>query len=268
MYLMQNNKYIRYMSRCTKFSPGGSVTSNRATTLSFNTYKPGGGGVGGSSIANRRAKNRLATVCTGNNCFPCYTELGKYSQNPNGFVPCPEPSTPKEPLMGSLTFSFNVINPNARTFTLASLPSPGLIDAILPVVTVQGVFEIKHKATFTSTNVLVEIDTFLYEDPELLSAHNFGLHFDKTYIDPDFPGVPVRLVEFYNSIYNLTFISANNCPVYRLGSQFKGLTRDFTILPTFTPLFVKSILLKSLYSLINSCLSFSFCCSTPGHFTL
>jgi uncharacterized repeat protein (TIGR02543 family) len=78
--------------RSTKMGPGGNITCNSATDL-YNKYKPGGGGVGASSIANRRAKNRLATVCGSvNKCFPCYNSLGQYSNythNPNGFVPCP-----------------------------------------------------------------------------------------------------------------------------------------------------------------------------------
>ena len=60
--------------------------------MSYNKYKPGGGGIGGTSISNRRAKNRLATLCQSNNdCFPCYNRLGVYSNNPNGFVACPKP---------------------------------------------------------------------------------------------------------------------------------------------------------------------------------
>ena len=78
--------------RSTKMAPGGNTTCNSATDL-YNKYKPGGGGVGASSIANRRAKNRLASVCgSSNKCFPCYNTLGQYSNythNPNGFVPCP-----------------------------------------------------------------------------------------------------------------------------------------------------------------------------------
>jgi hypothetical protein len=78
--------------RSTKMAPGGNTTCNSATDL-YNKYKPGGGGVGASSTANRRAKNRLATVCgSSNKCFPCYNTLGQYSNythNPNGFVPCP-----------------------------------------------------------------------------------------------------------------------------------------------------------------------------------
>ena len=78
--------------RSTKMAPGGNVTCNSSTYL-YNKFKPGQGGVGASSIANRRAKNRLATVCGANNkCFPCYPSLGQYSNythNPNGFIPCP-----------------------------------------------------------------------------------------------------------------------------------------------------------------------------------
>jgi len=78
--------------RSTKMAPGGNTTCNGPTYI-YNKYKPGGGGVGASSIANRRAKNRLATICGGpnNKCFPCFTTLGQYSNythNPNGYVPC------------------------------------------------------------------------------------------------------------------------------------------------------------------------------------
>jgi hypothetical protein len=77
--------------RSTKFNPGGNLVCNSPTYL-YNKYKPGAGGIGASSTANRRAKNRLATVCSGQKCFPCYTTLGQYSNythNPNGFIPCP-----------------------------------------------------------------------------------------------------------------------------------------------------------------------------------
>ena len=50
--------------KSTKMGPGGNITCNQSTYL-YNKYKPGSGGVGASSISNRRAKNRLATVCNG-----------------------------------------------------------------------------------------------------------------------------------------------------------------------------------------------------------
>jgi hypothetical protein len=79
--------------RSTKMGPGGNITCNSSTDI-FNKYKPGNSGVGASTIANRRAKNRLAAVCGNGNsqCFPCYKTLGqynKYTGNPNGFIPCP-----------------------------------------------------------------------------------------------------------------------------------------------------------------------------------
>ena len=81
----------------TKMAPGGNTTCNGPTYI-YNKFKPGGGGVGASSIANRRAKNRLATICgpQNNKCFPCFTTLGQYSNythNPNGYVPCPSITT-------------------------------------------------------------------------------------------------------------------------------------------------------------------------------
>jgi hypothetical protein len=80
--------------RTTKMNPGGGITCNSSTYL-YNKYKPGQEGVGASSTANRRAKNRLATVCIEQKCFPCYMTLGQYSNythNPNGFIPCPSSS--------------------------------------------------------------------------------------------------------------------------------------------------------------------------------
>jgi surface protein len=77
--------------RSTKMAPGGNTTCNGPTYI-YNKFKPGGGGVGASSVSNRRAKNRLATICNTQKCFPCFTTLGQYSNythNPNGYVPCP-----------------------------------------------------------------------------------------------------------------------------------------------------------------------------------
>jgi hypothetical protein len=83
--------------RSTKMGAGGNITCNSSTYL-YNKWKPGQGGVGASSIANRRAKNRLASVCGGQNgkCFPCFNTLGQYNNytgNPDGFIPCPGTTT-------------------------------------------------------------------------------------------------------------------------------------------------------------------------------
>jgi len=78
--------------RSTKMVPGGNINTNQATYL-YNKFKPGVGGVGASSVSNRRAKNRLATICgTQNNCGQFYNYLGlydNYTGNPNGYFPFP-----------------------------------------------------------------------------------------------------------------------------------------------------------------------------------
>ena len=80
--------------RSTKMNPGGNITCNSATYL-YNKYTPGASGIGASSMSNRRAKNRSATVCRSGdgsntkNCFPCHSTLGQYSNythNPNGYT--------------------------------------------------------------------------------------------------------------------------------------------------------------------------------------
>jgi hypothetical protein len=75
--------------RSTKLTPGGNTTCNGKQYL-YNKYKPGAGGIGASSIANRRAKMKHSTICDSNNCFPCYSTLGLYnhSANANGYYPC------------------------------------------------------------------------------------------------------------------------------------------------------------------------------------
>jgi len=63
----------------------------------YNKYSPGQGGVGAQSIANRRAKNRLATICYKNQaCGKFYPYLGlydNYTGNPNGYFPYPTANT-------------------------------------------------------------------------------------------------------------------------------------------------------------------------------
>jgi hypothetical protein len=81
--------------RSTKFTAGANITTNCSCgtpTYLYNKYKPGTGGVGASTIANRRAKNRLASICKDNEsqCGPFYQYLGRYNNytgNPNGFFP-------------------------------------------------------------------------------------------------------------------------------------------------------------------------------------
>lgn len=77
--------------RSTKFAAGGNITCNSPQYI-YNKYKPGTCGIGASNIANRRAKNRLATICEQNKCGQFYTYLGRYDNytgNPNGYFPYP-----------------------------------------------------------------------------------------------------------------------------------------------------------------------------------
>jgi len=88
--------------RSTKFAPGGNTTCNTYQYL-YNKYSPGQSGVGASSIATRRAKNRLASVCGGvnNKCGQFYTYLGRYNsytENQNGYFPYPPNQYPGKPL--------------------------------------------------------------------------------------------------------------------------------------------------------------------------
>lgn len=79
--------------RSTKMNPGGNITCN-GNNYFYNKYKPGTGGVGASSTSNRRAKNRLATVCSpANSCGSYYQYLGRYNsytENPNGYFVYPQ----------------------------------------------------------------------------------------------------------------------------------------------------------------------------------
>ena len=88
--------------RSTKFAPGGNTTCNTYQYL-YNKYKPGTGGIGASSISNRRAKNRLASVCGGvnGNCGTFYQYLGRYNsytENQNGYFPYPPNQYPGQPI--------------------------------------------------------------------------------------------------------------------------------------------------------------------------
>ena len=101
--------------RSTKFAPGGNVTCNTYQYL-YNKYSPGQNGVGASSIANRRAKNRLASVCAEENgkCGIFYTYLGRYNrftENPNGYFPFPPNQYPGQPYK---TFVSPAITPSGK----------------------------------------------------------------------------------------------------------------------------------------------------------
>lgn len=68
--------------RSTQFVPGGSLVSNQPNEF-WNKYTPGSG-VGGSSVATRRAKMLHATTCTnGQQCGKFYSQLGQDQIRPS-----------------------------------------------------------------------------------------------------------------------------------------------------------------------------------------
>ena len=68
--------------KSTKFAAGPPAQCNTYQYL-YNKYSPGQGGVGASSVSNRRARNRLATICKpGQECGKFYPQLGLH---PTGY---------------------------------------------------------------------------------------------------------------------------------------------------------------------------------------
>ena len=71
--------------RSTQLIPGGTLVTNQPNEF-WNKYTPGSG-VGGSSVATRRAKMRLATSCTpGQECGKFYTQLGQNQIRPSRYT--------------------------------------------------------------------------------------------------------------------------------------------------------------------------------------
>lgn len=63
--------------RSTKFAAGGNKITNTPQNI-YNKYQAGNSGVGASSIATRRAKNRLASTCgvyDNRRCFSGFNNL-------------------------------------------------------------------------------------------------------------------------------------------------------------------------------------------------
>ena len=71
--------------RSTKFTPGGTMISNQPNEF-WNKYTPGSG-VGGTSVASRRAKMIRATSCTGGQqCGQFYAQLGQNQIRPSQYT--------------------------------------------------------------------------------------------------------------------------------------------------------------------------------------
>ena len=152
--------------RSTKMNPGGNITCNSPVYL-YNKYSPGANGVGASSTSNRRAKNRMATVCRSGansntkNCFPCQPTLGQYSNythNPNGFYPClqaPSVQAPRYEVTGEYTYlpaepGFNtVIEFTGKSSIIINyLPLSVTVVVNLNGLDVQTMFEIAQPGVF------------------------------------------------------------------------------------------------------------------------
>ena len=73
-------------------NPKVGLIINKQTDI-YNKYTPGQNGIGAQSIANRRAKNRIASICSpGTPCGKFYNKLGMYDHylyNPNGYYYSP-----------------------------------------------------------------------------------------------------------------------------------------------------------------------------------
>jgi hypothetical protein len=129
--------------RSTKMNPGGNITCNSATYL-YNKYTPGASGIGASSMSNRRAKNRLATVCRSGdgsntkNCFPCQPSLGQYSNythNPNGFVPCLPIEKPIASPVFELTGEYTYLPSEPGFNTVIEITGPSIFNLYKQIYT-------------------------------------------------------------------------------------------------------------------------------------
>jgi len=199
--------------RSTKFSPGGNTTCNTYQYL-YNKYKPGQGGVGASSIATRRAKNRLATVCSENKCFPCYNSLGQYSNythNPNGFFPCPVTVPPCAKLIaGNVVANMNTTGMTQLSFTggnddgYAYLPFTGMDFYFFGTNYGNSNGTIEAKSIYMNTNYAFGFGSGL-STPDNWSVSNPAILFDffdsynfASYVSPPQIGLPglkyVRIV--------------------------------------------------------------------------
>ena len=203
-------------------NPSYGLICNQPTFL-YNKYKPGTGGVGASSVANRRAKNRYATVCN-NGCGNFYNYLGLRSVYPIMPIHAIIPNIPIIPispiLEGTFIFSFN-LQPQLRHMNkdIENIPIP-LIN--------------RNQLTYTKniTQVLEKITvTINYTYDKELSDTDNGFSFYK----PD-----NSIIEFYNNnTSDLTINSFGKIPLSRLGNQFTNLKKlKFSVncgVPTILP---------------------------------
>ncbi len=189
--------------RSTKFGPGGNITCNSKSRDIFNKYKPGTGGVGASSIANRRAKNRHATICTTNNCFPCYMTLGQYNRflyNPNGFYPCPPLAAKPVPCVGATLVPQN---------TIANMNTDGMQQATFIGGSDDGYSYLSFENMdfyFFGTNYGQSDGTVPANSIYVCTNFAFGFGLPLTVFDSWPPSAPAILFDFFDSITTM-FVS-------------------------------------------------------------
>jgi len=159
------------------------------------------------------------------------------------FPPIPQPSPNPSCTKGFLSFSFTYTGPGSI--------SDKIVEEDIPVISVPGIFEITPNVIIVGNNVTVEIESCLYEGYETYPG-NLGITFDKepgikTFNQYSDKFIPLPLIFFNLFTTNLTFISANNFPFSKEGSQFKGLD-NINFLNTFIPYFLPGTSLASCFS--------------------
>ena len=188
--------------RSTQFTPGGTTICNQPNEF-WNKYKPGTGGIGGSSVATRRAKLRLATVCNEQGkCGNFYKYLGLFD-NYTG---------------NGLLASYPILN-TKELLKLAYLMRLGIpYDAAFYII-YNGNPEILVNKFFTPTNM-----------PETPFSGNItnNLTLPNTYLNNWYQNGtgPITLVTNYNST---NWLYSNNLPPNNSNSiafQNTALTSD------------------------------------------
>jgi len=241
-------------------NPSLGLICNKPTYI-YNKYKPGTSGVGASTIANRRAKNRLATVCTNNNCgkFYNYLGLGAYYQSP--FInPFPEPIPPVPPVppvppippifKGTVIYTFNLLQLQSSLFQRSSF------DYRNTLYKYQNVHQIP--IPFITDGQQMTYTKQILQDGQLVTVILNYQYYSKPTDTNDgfsFDSPQGSTVNYYNSnTSGLTIVYYDGVPFSKGGNQFKGLI-DFTFGPNSgTPKLLSNTTLK--YCFFN-CINFN-----------
>jgi hypothetical protein len=167
-------------------NPKYGLICNKPTYL-YNKYKPGTGGIGASSVANRRAKNRIASVCNNNNCGKFYTYLGRYNKflyNPNGYFVYPQPiitpnTEPDGRYQSIVSLYGNVYNSSdyGNTWVKTTILDTNLIENVIT----KGTNNPLYSTTLNVSKVLISNIVYNYKNnvwtlantqPDLINREN------------------------------------------------------------------------------------------------